>query len=116
MSVGLIADMQYKYWSNVESILDNVNYNSLGAGVIISLFLIKELFVFLKSIFNKNGDGLTEIAKTMNNSMMMLELIREQQRTHEANAHNRHIDIASTVSGHSAECREQARRLQEHLK
>jgi len=100
----------------VEQILDNVNYNSLGAGVIVSLFLIKELFVFLKSIFNKKGDGLIEIAKTMNNSTMMLELIREQQRTHEANAHNRHIDIASTVASHAAECRAQAVRIEGHLK
>ena len=86
---------------------------NLGVGGAVIVLVIKEMFVFLKG--DKRSEGLIAISRTLDNSTMMLELIRESMKNHEDNAKGRHADLGKTISDHGLSCAKQAERLERML-
>jgi hypothetical protein len=94
---------------------------NLGVGGAVIVLVIKEMFVFLKG--DKKSEGslamsqtLTAMSKVLDNSTLMLQLVQERMRSHEENAHNRHIELNTKIDNHGLECRSQAIRIQEKIK
>ena len=85
---------------------------NFGVGGAVVVFVIKEMFQFLKGT---NDKGLVAISKTLDNSIMMLELLQERAKDHEGNAKQRHIELTQTIGEHGKDCRTQAERMREIL-
>jgi hypothetical protein len=86
---------------------------NLGVGGAVIVLVIKEMFVFLKG--DKRSEGLIAISRTLDNSIMMLELLQERAKDHEGNAKLRHTDMLKTISDHGLSCSKQAERIERIL-
>ena len=83
---------------------------NLGVGGAVIVLVIKEMFLFLRG--DKKNDGLIAIARTLDNSTMMLQFIRESMKNHETNAKDRNDGMIKIISDHGANCSKQADRLE----
>lgn len=92
------------------------SYINLGVGGAVVVFVLKEMFVFLKG--NKDNGmatALKSISDALNNSTMLLELIQERDRTHEENAKTRNESLKELIESHGATCSKQAERVERLL-